>query len=86
MDYKEIVKLYLTQLEKGKKFLFVLAPSQISKYDSQLPKGYKSYENDNADLFISGLIENNVPVLDLRDKMFEQQISLDKPNLFLGLQ
>lgn len=71
----QMTKLYQKQTEKGKGFLFVMTPMQISKYDPQMPVGYqKETYNADADLFIRKLTENHVPVLDLREKMYEQGI------------
>lgn len=77
IDCSKLVDLYLAQKNNGKLFLFVLAPTQISKYNSQLPNGYTAYGNENADRFIAELQKNAVPILDLRDKLYEQNISHD---------
>lgn len=71
----QMTKLYKKQREQGKDFLFVLAPIQISKYDPKLPAGYqKDRSNEAGDSLLNALRENGVPVLDLREKMYEQGI------------
>lgn len=65
----QLTKLYNKQKESGKYFLFVLAPTQIPKYENILPAGYTDYSNQNADNLINMLQINGVPVLDLREEM-----------------
>lgn len=74
-EIEQITELYNHQKKKGKYFLFILAPYQISKYDPQTPVGHKEYSNASADVLIKSLKKNQIPVLDLREKMYEQQIS-----------
>ena len=63
------------QLERGKNFLFVLAPSQISKYESLLPAGYTDTTNETADQLLAMLNETGVPYLDLRQSLEADGIS-----------
>lgn len=70
-----IVRFYQEASALGKDFLFVLAPSQCYGQISLLPVGYTDKINENADAFIDLLSKNNVPYLDLREKMEEQGIS-----------
>lgn len=70
-----IVHFYQDASALGKDFLFVLAPSQCYGQTSLLPVGYTNNIDENADTFINVLSKNNVPYLDLRDKMEEQEIS-----------
>lgn len=74
-EIEQITELYNRQKKKGKYFLFILAPYQISKYNPQTPIGHKEYSNASADVLIKSLKKNKIPVLDLREKMYEQQIS-----------
>lgn len=62
------------QQENGGHFLFVMAPSKISKYEDVLPAGYTDTDNDNADQLIAQLKEKDVPVLDLRESLLEEGI------------
>jgi len=61
--------------EKGKSFVFVLAPYKVPKFEDILPAGYINHRNQNADDLVFALKENNVPVLDLRDELFNEGIS-----------
>lgn len=64
-----IARLCQKQLENGKHFLFVLCPSQISKYEDLLPAGHTDPTNDTADTLLQLLDERDVPYLDLRESM-----------------
>ena len=62
--------LFCREHEKtGGKFLFVMAPSKISKYENVLPVGFTDTDNDTADALIAMLEEGGVPVLDLRETL-----------------
>lgn len=63
--------LYKKQKEKGKHFLFVLAPFQISKYEDLLPSRLNpsDFSNENSDKFIDEMHKLNIPVLDLREEL-----------------
>ncbi len=65
----QMKELYDRQTEKGKHFLFVLAPCQIPENEDILPPGYNDYSNQNADDLVGRLQEEGIPVLDLRKKM-----------------
>ncbi len=56
--------------ENGAVFLYVSAPSKISRHDER----YKTLDfcNANADAFLSGLKENGVDYIDIRDNMEEE--------------
>lgn len=73
---ENITSLSRKQTEKGKHFLFVLVPSQISKYEALLPEGYVDTTNDDADKLLSLLDQNDVTYLDLREKMYEEGLSI----------
>lgn len=64
----QLTELFDKQTEKGKDFLFVLAPSQVPKYEDILPKGYDDYSNSNADELLDRLRDNGIPTLDLREE------------------
>lgn len=57
------------QLSQGKQFLFVMVPSQISKFEDLLPTGYTDTTNETADILLELLTQNGVPCLDLRETM-----------------
>jgi len=71
----ELIKLHNRVAADGKAFLFVLAPSQISKYENLLPVGYEDFSNQNSDDLLARLRQADVPVLDLRDAMHNDGIS-----------
>ncbi len=68
----QITELYRRQQAAGKTFLFVLAPTQIPKYQQILPAGYEDFSNENGDHLMALLRENGVTALDLRDEMRDQ--------------
>jgi len=65
----QISKVCDRQKEKGKDFLFVMAPFQVPKFEDIMPPGFRNYSNENADDLLALLGEAGVPTLDLRDKM-----------------
>lgn len=70
----QITKLCNMQKENGGHFLFVLAPSQIPKYDSIIPIGYNDYLNQDSDELLCLLRLKKVPILDLRDEMVNDNL------------
>lgn len=70
-----ITRLSQMQQKNGGQFLFVLAPSQISKYEDLLPEGYTDTMNDTSDTLLSLLDQNGVAYLDLREALHKDQIS-----------
>lgn len=72
---QNITSLARTQEKNGGQFLFVLAPSQISKYEDLLPEGYTDTMNDTSDTLLSLLAQNGVAYLDLREALHKDQIS-----------
>lgn len=66
--------------EAGIPFLYVNSLFKIDAADKQLPVGVEDYANENADRFLERLREKNVPTLDLRRRVKEQQ--LDHYSLF----
>ena len=71
----QVTKLFNSQTKKGKNFLFILAPSQVPKYENIMPKGLIDYSNQNADNLIETLTSNGVPVLDLREEARKDNLS-----------
>lgn len=71
----QLTKVCNRQKSKGKDFLFVLAPCQVPKYQNILPAGYVDYSNPSSDELLELLRKNNVPVLDLREEMLNDNIS-----------
>jgi len=77
---------YLTG--KGMKILYVQAPHKINKYDSQLPYNMDTMLNANADEFLKGLRDENVPYLDLREVIrneLESRGQADKTGILAGI-
>lgn len=70
-----ITRLSQMQQKNGGQFLFVLAPSQISKYEDLLPAGYTDTMNDTSDTLLSLLDQSGVACLDLREELHKDQIS-----------
>ena len=62
---QNITSLARMQERTGGHFLFVLTPSQISKYEDLLPEGYTDTMNDTSDALLSLLAQNGVACLDL---------------------
>lgn len=71
-----IIRFHDTHVAKGGNFLFIMVPSQISKFEDLLPDGFTDTTNDTADYFLSLLEQSNVPFLDLRDELQEDGISI----------
>lgn len=69
-----LIRFYRKQQEKGGDFLFVMAPSKISKYEDVLPVGFTDTDNETADRLIALLEAETVPVLDLRESLKEEGI------------
>lgn len=72
---QNITSLAQMQEKNGGQFLFVLTPSQISKYENLLPEGYTDTMNDTSDVLLSLLAQNGVACLDLREELHKDQIS-----------
>lgn len=70
-----IASLHSKQAERGKHFLFVMTPCQISKFEDLLPVGYTDTANDTADRLLEMLRERGVQCLDLRDALHEDGIT-----------
>lgn len=70
-----IAVLHQEQAARGKHFLFVLTPVQVSKYEDLLPAGYTDNSNELADRFLTLLAERGIPYLDLRESMAREKLS-----------
>ena len=64
-----ITQMYNAQKERGKHYLFVLAPHKVDKYNPQMPEGFIYNHNDDWDMIIADVEKQNVPVLDLRERV-----------------
>jgi len=71
---ENLIRFCRTHQENGGHFLFVMAPSKISKYEDVLPVGYTDTDNDTADRLVTLLEEGNVPLLDLRETLHDAGI------------
>lgn len=69
---ENIARFAQKQLSQGRQFLFVMVPSQISKYEDLLPTGYTDTTNETADILLELLTQNGVPCLDLRETMHSE--------------
>ena len=72
---ENIIRFHNLQTASGGKFLFVMAPGQISKYEDLLPAGYTDTTNTTADAFLALLEQSGVPCLDLREALHRDGIS-----------
>lgn len=61
--------------EQGKRFVFVMAPHLIDKYDPMLPTGHTDYHNEMADEFLAALAEAGVASIDVRELMHEAELN-----------
>ena len=66
---RNLAALAQMQKDSGGQFLFVLSPSQISKYEDLLPAGYTDTLNNTSDALLALLAQYDVPCLDLREEM-----------------
>ena len=71
-----IIAFYKEHTAAGGDFLFVMFPSQISKYEDYLPTGYTDTTNATADAFLSLLGQAGVPYMDLREHMQAEGMSV----------
>lgn len=69
-----LIRFHQKQVEAQGHFLFVIAPSQISKYEDLLPTGYTDSTNASADALLALLAEAGVHTLDLRECMQQEGI------------
>lgn len=72
---KETIRLKDALAEKEIPFLYVQVPYKISKYEELLPIGVEDSSNQNADALLALLAEGNVPVLDLRERFWQEGIN-----------
>lgn len=73
---ENIIRFHNDHSAGGGNFLFVMVPSQISKYEDLLPPGYTDTTNADADAFLSLLEEAGVTCLDLREELQNDGISV----------
>ena len=71
-----IIQFHNAHTASGGDFLFVMVPSQISKYEDLLPAGYTDTTNATADTFLTMLQASGVPYLDLREELEADGISI----------
>lgn len=68
--YRDAVVEFNAYLEeRGIAFSFINTPSKKLPDSSKLPVGVEDYTNSNANRLLSGLRENGIDVMDLRDEM-----------------
>ena len=71
-----VIHFYNAHTANGGKFLFIVAPTQLSKYENYLPVGYTDTVNGPADDFLALLEQAGVPYLDLREELQNDGISI----------
>lgn len=71
-----VIRFHNAHTAEGGNFLFVMTPTQNSKYEEYLPEGYTDSVNGPADTFLSFLEEAGVPYLDLREELQNDGISV----------
>lgn len=71
-----VIRFHNAHTAGGGNFLFVMTPTQNSKYEEYLPEGYTDSVNGPADTFLSFLEEAGVPYLDLREELQNDGISV----------
>lgn len=59
----------------GCDFVYIQAPFNISKYDPMIPNGVVDYTNENLDTFLSGIANNGVKYIDLREEMYKDGLN-----------
>lgn len=72
---RNIASLAQAQKQNGRQFLFVMTPSQISKYEDLLPAGYTDTTNETVDALLALLAQKGVACLDLRECMHAEGIT-----------
>lgn len=72
---ENMIRIHKKQEEKGKHFLFVLAPSNMYEHERLLPVGYNDTSNERIHYLLELLDQNGVAYLDLREKMREDAIT-----------
>ena len=73
---ENIIRFHKAHTSAGGDFLFVMVPSQISKYEDLLPPGYTDTTNADADAFLALLEQAGVTYLDLREELQKDGISV----------
>lgn len=73
---ENIIRFHDAHTATGGNFLFLMVPTQSSKYENHLPDGYQDSINGPADAFLALLQEAGVPCLDLREELQKDGISI----------
>ena len=66
----QMIRLHNKQTDRGKDFLFIVAPCKVPKHEDIIPSGFADYSNENANDLLDILMANDVPVLDLREELY----------------
>ncbi len=77
---QEVTKVNECIKDKGIPLLYVQTPIKVIEGYTKMPESVVDYSNSNADRFLEALREQNISVLDLREKVEED--GLDKSTLF----
>ena len=73
-----LIKFHRFLEKKGIPFLFIMAPYKVPVGETMLPTGVTDMTNAITDQALAKLIEQNVPVLDLRQKMSQTREQVEK--------
>lgn len=73
--WANMLSLHNRQREKGKDFLFVMAPWQLYQQEELIPIGHKETANEDGDCLIAMLEESGVSCFDLRIAMEKEGIT-----------
>ena len=66
---QKTIDMYSFLQEEGINFAYIQMPYEVCKYDPQLPTGIEDYSNTGADVFISLIEQEEIPLLDMREEM-----------------
>ena len=75
---QKTLDFYTALREKNIPMVYVNAPFKIPENEKQLPVGIEDFSNENANQFLSILKANQVPVLDLREKIADDGLNYEE--------
>lgn len=75
-EYEQTVALYNVLKEHGINLLYINEPTKyINDSYTEEEFGLRSYTNENADLFLSRIREEGIPVIDLREELITDNLN-----------
>ena len=75
---QKTLDFYAALREKNIPMVYVNAPFKVPENNKLLPIGIEDYSNENANQFLSILRANQVPVLDLREKIADDGLNYEE--------